>query len=103
MGKKTMTAVFILLALSAVIGFALSAFAWWPVIVGSCVTLATLSATVLQWHHSRSCDHHGLLDDKPSCLRHWVREKRFARYCNQGPAEAKGPVSVLLIRLENHP
>jgi hypothetical protein len=48
MGKKTMTAVFILLALSAIIGFALSAFAWWPVIVGSCVTLATLSATVLQ-------------------------------------------------------
>jgi hypothetical protein len=43
-----MTAVFILLALSAVIGFALSAFAWWPLIVASGVTLAVLSATVLQ-------------------------------------------------------
>jgi hypothetical protein len=43
-----MTAVFILLALSAVIGFAVSAFAWWPVIVASGVTLAVLSATVLQ-------------------------------------------------------
>jgi hypothetical protein len=43
-----MTAVFILLALSAVIGFALSAFAWWPLIVAASVTLAVLSATVLQ-------------------------------------------------------
>ena len=43
-----MTAVFILLALSAVVGFALSAFAWWPVIVASGVALAVLSATVLQ-------------------------------------------------------
>jgi hypothetical protein len=43
-----MTAVFILLALSAVIGFALSAFAWWPLIVAGSVTLAVLSATVLQ-------------------------------------------------------
>jgi hypothetical protein len=43
-----MTAVFILLALSAVIGFALSAFAWWPLLVASGVTLAVLSATVLQ-------------------------------------------------------
>ena len=42
-----MTAVFILLALSAVIGFALSAFAWWPFIVAS-LPLAVLSATVLQ-------------------------------------------------------
>jgi hypothetical protein len=48
MGKKTMIAVFILLALSAVIGFALSAFAWWPLIVACGVTLAVLSATVLQ-------------------------------------------------------
>jgi hypothetical protein len=48
MGKKTMTAVFILLALSVGIGFALSAFAWWPLIVAASVTLAVLSATVLQ-------------------------------------------------------
>jgi hypothetical protein len=47
MVTKTMTAVFILLALSAVIGFALSAFAWWPLIVAS-LALAVLSATVLQ-------------------------------------------------------
>jgi hypothetical protein len=48
MGRKTMTAVFILLALSAVVGFALGSFAWRPVIVASGVALAVLSATVLQ-------------------------------------------------------
>jgi hypothetical protein len=47
MVTKTMTAVFILLALSTAIGFALSAFAWWPLIVAS-LPLAVLSATVLQ-------------------------------------------------------
>jgi hypothetical protein len=42
-----MSAVFILLALSVAIGFALSAFTWWP-IVASGVILAVLSAMVLQ-------------------------------------------------------
>jgi hypothetical protein len=42
-----MSAVFILLALSVAIGFALSAFTWWT-IVASGVMLAVLSATVLQ-------------------------------------------------------
>ena len=48
MVTKTMTAVFILLALSAVVGLALSSFAWWLPIVASGVTLAVLSATMLQ-------------------------------------------------------
>jgi hypothetical protein len=48
MGEKDeMNAVFMLLALSAVVGLALSSFAWWPLIVAS-LTLAVLSATVLQ-------------------------------------------------------
>jgi hypothetical protein len=42
-----MSAVFILLALSVAIGFALSAFTWWT-IVASVVMLAVFSATVLQ-------------------------------------------------------
>jgi hypothetical protein len=43
-----MSAVFILVALSAAMGFTLSALTWWPPVIASGVMLAALSAMVLQ-------------------------------------------------------
>jgi hypothetical protein len=96
-----MSAVFILLALSVAIGFALSAFTWWT-IVASVVMLAVFSATVLQIEGFGTIPGIAIVTAclTTSELAYLIGhvEKRFAQCCREKPAETKGSFPVLLTR-----